>query len=135
MFSPTSHWYRDTPWWGPEEFLGVQGRTLCGLPVPGTPEPERLEGGGAYTVGAAINAEEEPAGLAGGDEIATAVRTGVTVTVMPLDVFADLLEIVKDLAIWYKKEIFGNHICSALLDCGLNLLAPKRVSLSYWPRC
>jgi hypothetical protein len=79
------------------------------VPVPEGSKPEGFEGGGADIIGAAIDAEQEPVGLLGGDEIATAVRTGVTVTVMALDVFADLLAIVKNLPIGSEKEIICNH--------------------------
>ena len=98
--------------------------------MPETPKPERLEGGGADAIGAAIDAEEEPASLAGGDEIATAVRTRVAVTVVLLHVPADLLGIVQDLASWCEKKIFSNHVYSASLHCGLNLTAPGRASPS-----
>lgn len=85
------------------------------MPVPERSKPEGFEGGRADAIGAAIDAEEEPVGLAGGYEIATAVRTGVTVTVMPLDVFTDLLAIVKNLATGSEKEIICNH---GNLECG-----------------
>jgi len=91
------------------------------VPVPERSKPESFEGGGADVVGAAIDAEEEPVSLAGGDEIASAVRTWVTVTVMPLDVFADLLAIVKNLAIGSEKEIICNHGNFTVVRAGTNI--------------
>ena len=100
--------------------------------MPETPKPERLEGGGADAIGAAIDAEKEPAGLSGGDEIATAVRTGVTATVMPLDVFADLLAIVKNLATGSEKEIVCNH-GNAIVSPGTSI-SPSSECIEN-PRC
>jgi len=68
--------------------------------------------------------------LAGGDDIATAVRTRVAVTVVLLHIPADLLGIVQDLASWCEKKIFSNHVYSASLHCGLNLTAPGGASPS-----
>lgn len=116
------------------EKIQVQGSKLSNVPVPERSKPEGFEGGRANAVGAAIDAEEEPAGLAGGDEIATAVRTRVAVTVVLLHVPADLLGIVQDLASWCEKKIFSNHVYSASLHCGLNLTAPGGSLSQLFPR-
>lgn len=54
--------------------LGSKGAAHRSSPPKGKgPKAERRAGGGADVVGTAIDAEEEPVGLVGGDEIATAV--------------------------------------------------------------
>jgi hypothetical protein len=48
-------------------------------------------------------------GLPGGDQVAAAAQTEVTVAVMQFYVLADLLETAKDITARTEMEIVGNH--------------------------
>lgn len=89
--------------------MGRERRGLRNPPVPDRPKPEGPTGGGADAIGAAVHAEEEPVGLRGGDKVAAAAQTEVTVAVMQFYVLADLLETAKDITARTEMEIVGNH--------------------------
>jgi len=48
--------------------------------------------------------------LSRGDQVAAAVRAGLPVGVVLFQVLADLMKIIKDLATWSEKHIFGYHL-------------------------
>lgn len=117
--------------------MGDLGERFSGLRSPpegGRPKFEGSQGGIANRIGAAVHAEKQPVGLPRGDQIAATMLAGKAVGVLLLNVPADLLPIVKDLASWPEKEIIRNHTRFAL-PYGYNFFPRRSVPCTLSPGC
>ena len=78
--------------------------------APARQEPKGADGGRADAIGASIYVEENPVGLASGDEVAAAMGARTAVRVMLFDVVADLLPTIQDAIVWTQKKIIRDHL-------------------------